>query len=112
MGFLAEVGLMLGLEYNQGELNDLYLPAAATWMTIAAERIKELCAEEYLREDNATGLPEAYHGQPLWFGGRGFSRSRWNFWKQRFDTLAQSDAISSELSDQAREACDAMTRVD
>ncbi len=31
MGMLAEFGLMLGLEHNQGEKTDLYLPAAATW---------------------------------------------------------------------------------
>jgi hypothetical protein len=112
MIFLAEVGLMTGLEHDHGELNDLYLPAAATWMTIAAERVRELCNEDYDRDDDAPGLPEVYHGAPLWSAGRGFSVGRWQFWKQRFETLAQSNRLSDELRGQARRAHDAMVRVD
>lgn len=108
MIFLAEVGLMLGLEHKQGELTDLYLPAAATWMSIAAQRIRELCVENHRRDDEAPGLPEVYHGAPLWTAGRGFSIARWEFWKQRFDILAQSDEASIEVTSKAREAHDAM----
>jgi hypothetical protein len=110
--FFAEIGLMLGVEHEQGELDDLYIPAAVIWMTIAAGRIWQLCAEEHQKEENAPGLIELHHGASLWKSGRGFTVHRWGFWKQRFHTLARRVEHSAELRNGCRQAHDAMLRAE
>lgn len=99
---------MLGLEHEQGELTNIYVLAVATWMIIASKRTREFCGDDLQRDDDGPGLLEAYHGPPLWTTGRGFSMPRWEFWKQRFDTLANDGQLSAEVTKKAREAYDAM----
>jgi hypothetical protein len=64
----------------------MYVPPAATWISIAGSKICKLCFMDQLPE-----LPEDHnqHTVRSRWGGRTYCPERWVFWKQRFQQLAE-----------------------
>lgn len=98
------------LEENHEDTSKLDggLPAAAQWVFHAGELIYD-CEEEIAPHPQG-GDP--YKGGDLWTGKHGFCKERWELWKQRFDSLAESTDLQTETKQVAREAVVAMGKID
>ncbi|KAH0363589.1 hypothetical protein KCU65_g7369, partial [Aureobasidium melanogenum] len=110
--FPASIAMELGVDRpydNTRELGEewrMYIPPAATWILIAGSKIRELC---YTEE-----LPEAanQHSIRSQWGGRTYCSRRWEFWKQRFQQLAEDTAIDDRCQEYAKQAFGAMDKLD
>ncbi len=92
---------------------DDLVPAAAMWILFAGERIKGNdvgYAKHTIDVDQTKRLP--WSRGALWTGERGFSDARWEFWKARFEVLAERDDVESETRNWARKAEIRMSGID
>ncbi|KAJ5581519.1 hypothetical protein N7535_000139 [Penicillium sp. DV-2018c] len=81
-----------------------WVPAAVAWISILGKEIYEW-NEEF---DGALG-----RGGPLWRGKYGFSKERWQFWRERFEYLSSTELVSGdELKKSASEAVLIMQRIE
>lgn len=92
--------IVLALEYSpetrEGSLTRLRVRAAATWIVIAKQDV---------REAGSKGL--TYMPGDLWAaagGTREVSPERWSFWQRRFQELAEMGDLRDDAADLAREA--------
>lgn len=85
------------------------IPSAAVWIFAAGRQVYE---REYdLTPKRATqGNPGS--GGPLWHGKPEFSKKRWALWKKRFRELAELEGLTEEVKGIAKEAYEAMNRID
>ncbi|KAI4728941.1 hypothetical protein E4T49_03311 [Aureobasidium sp. EXF-10728] len=84
----------------------MYIPPAATWILIAGSKIRDLC---FMDE-----LPEAANNHTIrskW-GGRAYCPERWQFWKQRFEQLAEDVLIGDRCQEYAKQAFEAMNQLE
>lgn len=62
------------------------------------------------KEKQAEGVLSSSNG--LWRGQAGYSIDRWQFWKDRWNSLAEQQAISPNIRDLAKEALAHMDMVE
>lgn len=116
MPFHAEVSLMHGVEVpyvtpEQQRYAAMYVPAAATWILLAGQRIYELCKSDYNRKDGAPGLSRD-ENEWLWGKGRGYSLGRWAFWKKRFGEIRTTPGLQDGVRDLAARAISEMGQIE
>jgi hypothetical protein len=97
----------------EDELNDtygireaeLYMPAAAAFVTIAVDKIYDFC----VREEETTAS-ERVRGV-LFKGESRLTVQRWQFWKGRFAEFSAMDGVGEECRKSAVEVVVSMTKV-
>lgn len=83
---------------------EVNVPAASQWFLHASRHLLQLCTYEetsYFREES-----ELWHGKP------GFSKARWEFWKQRLAKLEAMEDLSDGTRDLARSSGVAMGKAE
>lgn len=116
MSWHAEISLMQGIEVpcqtsEQQRRAALYVPPAATWMTLGGGKIHDLCKIDQDRKDGAAG--STWEGDEwLWGKGRGYSMERWAFWKLRFNELASAPGLMDNIKDPAKKAAERMSQIE
>ena len=89
------------LEQND-EVPDFEVPAAKEWLEIAGKRIFEESDGEttgYLRE------------RDLWKHEGGARKQRWNLWKERLQSMVESQELATETRESANKALEAIQAV-
>lgn len=110
--FPASIAMEMGVDRpydNTRELQEewrMYIPPAATWILIAGSKIRGLCFTDELPET------ANQHSIRCRWGGRTFCSRRWDFWKRRFQQLAEDTAIGDRCQGYAKQAYDAMDKLD
>lgn len=84
----------------------MYIPPAATWILIAGRQTRELCS---LKELPETANQHSIRSQ---WCGRTYCSWRWQSWKQRFQRLAEDTAMDDQCQRHAKQAYDAMDKLD
>ncbi|KAI4740849.1 hypothetical protein E4T50_08735 [Aureobasidium sp. EXF-12298] len=108
----ASIAMEMGVDRpydNTRELPEewrMYIPPAATWILIAGSKIRGLCFTDELPET------ANQHSIRCRWGGRTFCSRRWDFWKRRFQQLAEDTAISDRCQGYAKQAYGAMDKLD
>lgn len=84
-----------------------HLPAAMKLIETVGHKIYRWCCE-------AEGRPEDDAGPagPLWDGGRGFCRERWQFWRKRFYESSTEILLKEVHQVGARTAFDTMSQIE
>lgn len=112
VSFPASIAMEMGVDRpydNTRELQEewrMYIPPAATWILIAGSKIRELCFTDELPETTNQ------HSIRCRWGGRTFCSSRWDFWKRRFQQLAEDTAIGDRCQEYAKQAYGSMDKLD
>lgn len=115
MAYHAEASFIGGIEVpyqtpDQQREAEMYVPPAATWILLAGEKMYELCKSDYNRRECAR-IP--YPMNPwLWFGDRGYSLGRWEYWKQRFSEIAMTQGLQDSVKDIAARALSKMGMIE
>ncbi|KAH8592203.1 hypothetical protein B0O99DRAFT_674755 [Bisporella sp. PMI_857] len=91
----------------QRELHDIKsldgrVPAAAVWFTTDAQAIYELGGE----------IGDEYENEKTDFDGRGFSKKRFAFWRERFEWISGVEELAEKTKAAAKEAAAAMKKVE
>jgi hypothetical protein len=94
-----------GLETDLTEPDLVVLDTAAQVFKQASGELLRRCKEE-----QAQGFMSSSNG--LWRGQGGYSMDRWQFWKDRWNSLAEQQALSPNVRDLAREALGHMDKVE
>lgn len=86
----------------------LNVPGAAVWIYYAGNWIFS-CQKSW-----EPGFPigDPAVGGSLWEGSRGFSRGRWDLWRQRFRWIAENSEVQQETRDYAWKAAEEMERIE
>lgn len=83
---------------------ELDITAVAQYFIYAAKDILENPFRD-ISDDTGNLYSVAWGNESqLWFGGKGFSLSRWGFWKSRFGELRRSEELGDEAREGARRA--------
>ncbi|KAG9693694.1 hypothetical protein KCU95_g6347, partial [Aureobasidium melanogenum] len=112
VSFPASIAMEMGVDRlydNARQLQEewrMYIPPAATWILIAGSKIRELCFMDELSE------AANQHSIRSQWGGRTYCPRRWEFWKRRFEQLAEDAAIDGPCQQYAEQAYDAMAKLD
>jgi hypothetical protein len=85
------------------------IPSAAVWIFAAGKQIYE---REYDLTPKSKMEGNPGKGGPLWEGKPEFSKQRWALWKKRFGELADMEGLTEEVKSIAKEATEAMDRID
>jgi hypothetical protein len=85
-----------------------YVPAAATWILIAGEKIREYCFRNQLPEHANQDEPVVWEKN----GDRMWCRASWMSWKQRFEQLAEGTEVDARCRDYAKKAYEVMDKLD
>ena len=82
------------------------------WMLYAGEHIFRSEREQIEAWEDTVGLESEAH--PWWNNERcnGFSRERWDIWKNRFSAIAGIDNLSAETKNLAQKAVVSMCGVE
>ncbi|KAK2612309.1 hypothetical protein QQS21_001735 [Conoideocrella luteorostrata] len=102
---LATRAISDGLETDLTEKDYGSIDAAAQVFKHASSELLRRC-----KAKQATGLMSDSSG--LWSGQDGYSMERWQFWKDRWNSLAKQQASSPNIHDSAREALRHMDKVE
>ena len=79
---------------------EVYIPAAAAWISIAGTKLHSLDNEyEY-----GGHLGDPGGGGPLWDGQHGFCQGRWQLWRARFGQLSVEATLNDEVRQLAKQA--------
>ena len=116
MVFHAEIGFMHGIEVpcqtpEQQRHALIFVPSAATWVSIAGKSIYELCKVDHNRQDAVPGSTPI-GDEWLWGKSRGYSLKRWSLWKSRFGEIATAQGLKDSVKEIAARASSEMDRVD
>ena len=107
-------GIVRALESETANLND-EIPAAAQWFIYAGPRIYS-DGGAVKHDEPGSGLWfKDGNGNPLgglWDGEGGLNKERWTFWRERFAWVRDNVELGEEAKNAAREAVEAMRRVD
>jgi hypothetical protein len=82
---------------------ELNIPAAIQWLLHATRII--------LRDGHLMGTDWGTQSE-LWQGKEGFSRERWNFWKDRLEQIQSQDELDDKTKQLARKASVAMSKAE
>lgn len=87
---------------------DNNIPAAASWILYAGDRIYHNAAWE------DTNPPETYQSYVRYLRRfqKSFSRERWDFWKDRFAEIGTNEDVSQETRDWAQDAVERMGKIE
>ncbi|KAJ4163566.1 hypothetical protein LMH87_005287 [Akanthomyces muscarius] len=102
---LATTAISEGLETDLTEQGSGCLDTAAQVFEHASGELWRRC-----KEKQAEGVLSSSNG--LWRGQAGYSIDRWQFWKDRWNSLAEQQAISPNIRDLAKEALAHMDMVE
>jgi len=83
---------------------EINVPAASQWFLHGSRHLLQLCRNEeksYFREESE-----------LWKGKPGFSKERWEFWKERLAKLVTVEELSEGTRDLARSSGVAMGKAE
>jgi len=97
----VELAYALYKYHSITHLNAL-VPALAMWIKIDCKGIYEMTG-------NMTG--DTDHRVLLWKGPKGWSKERFNFWRQRFEAISQISELEQKTRDDAKEAAILMRKV-
>jgi hypothetical protein len=97
----------------EDEMNDtygiceaqLYIPAAAAFVTIAGDKIYDLCVRE--ERTTASGRERGV----LFKEENRLTVQRWQFWKSKFAEFSSMDGVGEECRESAGEAVTSMEKV-
>lgn len=84
-----------------------HLPAAIKLIETVGDKIYQWCCEAEDRPADDSGP-----AGPLWDGGRGFCKKRWQFWKKRFHESSSEILLKEEHQIGARTAFDTMEQIE
>lgn len=87
------------------ELSEPYVQAAAVWFTVCPSSIYSFCQDQESKERETRG--------PLWTGlpQRGYSLSRWMFWRKRFVQICNQPGMEEETMRVCRDAAKGIDRM-
>ncbi|KAJ7597682.1 hypothetical protein C8J56DRAFT_326122 [Mycena floridula] len=83
------------------EVLDQHVPAAAVWILYAGDRMRNLS----VKGDEGS---RSTRGGPLWEGKPGYSKERWNFWKERFSSFSERQDLAVETREISKQAAEKM----
>ena len=87
---------------------DIYIPAAATWISVIGRDMYDWDKE--FPSGGTQGDPG--RGGPLWYHQPGFSKDRWRFWKRRLQELSTTNTLSGEIKEIAKRAAKTMDGIE
>ena len=92
---------------------DATTPAAAAWVTTTGKKLygQEEDVDPKLKKKDVA-LRDLDEGGKMWPGAARFSKERWTFWKARFGEIAGMEEIGEATRKVAREAAEAMEKVE
>ncbi|KAF9567162.1 hypothetical protein CPC08DRAFT_814364 [Agrocybe pediades] len=76
---------------------DVNILPAQVWIDLTSKLLYDLC-----QENGAGAARNDIAGGKHWKGAAGFSRARWDFWKQKLDEIAENDKAKEETRKTAR----------
>jgi len=97
----VELAYALHRYYSISQL-DALVPALAMWIRINCKGIYEM---------TGTMTGDTDHRVLLWKGTKGWSKERFNFWRQRFEAISQISELEQKTRDDAKEAAILMRKV-
>lgn len=114
LNYEALYALIEALEYTSTpEYINTILPAATAWIKYSGSYLRKVndpsqmtrmqSFERHQRLPWCTG--------PLYYGPLGFVAERWDFWKDRFQTLSNDQALTEMTRQLARESWEDMVRI-